>query len=616
MMETTLNFLIIEDSDMDVDLMVRHLRRSGYDFNFFRVETEGEMERALKSRHWDLVLSDYVLPQFSGLEALEVFKRHELEIPFIVVSGAIGEETAVEMIRAGANDYLIKGNLTRLGPAIDRELREAEHKRNHKKSEIMQMALYRISHAAATAKDMDCFYREIHTILVDLMDARNFFIALYDAEMNLIKYPYYQDEHDNVPDPHLPERGLTEYILRTGESVLITPGLFRELMTKGEVDQSSHPTLDWMGVPLHRQDQVIGVMVVRNYNRSNRYTEKQLAILDFISGQVEILLMKKLAEESHQESEKKFELFMNNLPLNVFINDSKGNTIFTNQGVFPGIDSPFLKSQIKKELYQKIEFELIEDDQDTFTNGSTHRLISLPFEDQKHFFEVIKFHIERQDQAPLTGGIAWDITDRINAEQRILQSSFELEKAYDATLEGWSYALELREKETAGHAQRTVSLTLDLARRLKLPEDQMIHIRRGVLLHDIGKMAISDNILLKPGPLNEQEWKEMRQHPSYAYQLLAPIPYLKLALDIPFSHHEYWDGSGYTRGLKGEQIPIAARIFSVVDVWDALHSNRPYRKAWPTNRIVEYIRANSGVQFDPDVVEPFLSILEEQGLKD
>jgi PAS domain S-box-containing protein len=192
-----------------------------------------------------------------------------------------------------------------------------------------------------------------------------------------------------------------------------------------------------------------------------------------------------------------------------------------------------------------------------------------------------------------------------------LQSSHEeLQLAYDRTLEGWAKALELRDKETEGHSQNVTQMTLRLAKSLNISNEELIHIRRGALLHDIGKMGIPDSILLKPGPLTADEWQIMRQHPAYAYQLLASIPYLRPALDIPYCHHEHWDGSGYPNGLKGEQIPLSARIFSIVDVWEALSSDRPYRKAWSPERIRAHLCEQKGKQFDPQIVDIFLDILE------
>ena len=198
--------------------------------------------------------------------------------------------------------------------------------------------------------------------------------------------------------------------------------------------------------------------------------------------------------------------------------------------------------------------------------------------------------------------IAIDNAELFNDLQR---SNIELSLAYDTTLEGWSRALDLRDRETEGHTQRVTEITERLARTADIPDTELVHLRRGALLHDIGKMGIPDQILLKPGPLTDEEWRIMRRHPQYAYEMLSPITFLRRAIDIPYCHHERWDGTGYPRGLKGEQIPLAARLFSVVDVWDALCSDRPYRVAWPEEKVRQYIRELSGKAFDPQVVDAF-----------
>lgn len=198
--------------------------------------------------------------------------------------------------------------------------------------------------------------------------------------------------------------------------------------------------------------------------------------------------------------------------------------------------------------------------------------------------------------------------DNANLFEKMQKSHNELSIAYDTTLEGWSHALDLRDKETEGHTQRVTEMTLKLARKLGISDAELVHLRRGALLHDIGKMGVPDNILLKPGALTEEEWVIMKKHPVYAYELLYPIPFLRKALDIPYCHHEKWDGSGYPNGLKRDEIPLSARIFAVIDVWDALTSDRPYRKAWSREKTREHILAGSGSHFDPRVVEAFLQM--------
>lgn len=189
-------------------------------------------------------------------------------------------------------------------------------------------------------------------------------------------------------------------------------------------------------------------------------------------------------------------------------------------------------------------------------------------------------------------------------------SNAELQIAYEATLEGWVRALDLRDKETEGHTKRVMSLTERLAKKLGMDGESLIHISRGALLHDIGKMAIPDGILLKPGALTPEERGFIQQHPIYAFEMLRPIKFLHRALEIPYCHHEKWDGTGYPRGLKGEEIPFSARIFAVVDVWDALIFDRPYRKGLPPVEVAKSIRELSGSHFDPQVVDAFLGLDE------
>ena len=232
---------------------------------------------------------------------------------------------------------------------------------------------------------------------------------------------------------------------------------------------------------------------------------------------------------------------------------------------------------------------------------------------------MILFH--RKDFTPSPGwssfletlagqaAIAMDITQMFDSLQR---ANLELSLAYEATIEGWSGALDLRDKETEGHSQRVTEMTIQMAKALQLGDEDINHMRRGALLHDIGKLGVPDSILLKVGKLTDEEWLIMRKHPEFAYDMLRPIAYLRDSLDIPYCHHEKWDGTGYPQGLKGEQIPLAARVFAIVDVWDALRSDRPYRQAWSEPDALQYIREQSGKHFDPQVVDVFLKEFENE----
>jgi putative two-component system response regulator len=329
-----LRLLIVEDSLEDLTLILHELRRGGHDPDYLRVENADAMRAELDRREWDLVISDHSIPRFDSLAALRVLRASAQDIPFVIVSGTIGEEYAVEIMKAGASDYVMKGKLSRLVPVVARELAEAAQRR-----------------------------------------------------------------------------------------------------------------------------------------------------------------ARRAAEQALREREQ--------------------------------------------------------------------------------------------------------------------QTILELNAAYNATLEGWARALDLRDHETEGHCRRVADLTVRLAAMRGLDESECAQIRRGALLHDIGKMGIPDHILLKPSALTPAEWEVMKRHPTYALELLGPVAFLKPSLDIPYCHHEKWDGTGYPQGLKGDEIPVAARLFAVADIWDALRSDRPYRAAWTPERARDHIAALAGSHLDPDAVGTFMKLLAE-----
>lgn len=212
----------------------------------------------------------------------------------------------------------------------------------------------------------------------------------------------------------------------------------------------------------------------------------------------------------------------------------------------------------------------------------------------------------------VTGALIYVIVARLLASsaERERRLHTALVETYEHTLSGWTRALRLRDQETEGHSARVTELAVRLGATMGLRGEALEHLRQGALLHDIGKIGVPDAILRKPGPLGDEEWVEMRRHPEYAYAMLAPIDHLRPILDIPYCHHERWNGSGYPRGLAGEAIPLPARIFAVVDVWDALTSDRPYRKAWSDKQVLGYLKAHAGDLFDPAVVRAFAALIE------
>lgn len=267
------------------------------------------------------------------------------------------------------------------------------------------------------------------------------------------------------------------------------------------------------------------------------------------------------------------------------------------------------------------EFRRAFEDSGSIVRQGFQSYVAMPLIAKGHLLGVLElFHRTRLDPtddwfsflATLStqAAIALDSATMFESLER---SNTELRLAYDRTIEGWARALDLRDEETEGHSRRVTDMTVSLAKRMGVPRDDLVHVRRGALLHDIGKMAVPDSILLKPGKLDQREWEIMKRHPTYAAELLGPIDFLRPALVIPLYHHEKWDGSGYPHGLKGKQIPIEARIFSVVDVYDALTSKRPYREAWQPQEAKRYIEEQAECHFDPTVVGTFLEMKAMQG---
>lgn len=880
----------------------------------------------------------------------------------------------------------------------------------------VQAAIYRISQAANSSPSLNDLYRQIHQILRELMPAENLIIALYDTHKELLSFPYVVDQYDEPPKQKKPGRGLTEYVLRTGESLLAPPAVFERLVEEGEVESIGTPSVDWLGVPLKTDDRTIGVIATQTYTEGVRFTYREEQVLSFVSTQIAMAIERRQAEDALRSSQQRYQALVeactdaiflekvdgkildcNAAALNMFgytydemihlsvqdllpeeirdqvieimnakiaeggylvegVNRKKDGQIIpvevstrltviddqqvvvafirdtteriqaqhalveseskfrtlaetTSAGIFilrnnrclyanPGwcsitgydqeeslvmdfdrlalaedrenyrqIVQGWMKSETKK--HQRIEVRIISKSGEikwldisaglieyegqqsimgtavdisarkhveeqmglqstalesaanaivitnplgevswvnesfkTLTGYSKEEIINkkmsilhsgkqpAEYYDQMWttirsgqvwrgelinrrkdgseypeemtitpvrnasneiaYFIAIKQNIssrrlrERELEAiarlssalrtavtrseivpaileetlhllgvdgglislynsntgrmfielgigvwrSLTGrslppgkGLAYHVVSTSDmyfndhasddpyfafnefkddlqslaavpliiqgrsigalivgsrgvvetSELRMLTAigdiaasgihradlfdqtrlqATELAYAYDATIEGWAHALELRDRETQGHSQRIASLTLNLARALGINESAMVHIRRGALLHDIGKMGIPDQILLKPGPLTDDEWKIMRMHPVYANEMLADIPYLQQALEIPYCHHEWWDGTGYPRRLKGEQIPLAARIFAIVDTWDALVSDRVYRSAWSEEKALAHIQERSGSHFDPQVVRVFTELLK------
>lgn len=437
------------------------------------------------------------------------------------------------------------------------------------------------------------------------------------------------------PDEVFSEHQLIENLKNDLDHVLLTNKSMKRLAywpIKNSNNENGKIRLDWRLSPVHNK---------------NGDVEWVLGVGRDITNLLE-------AEAALKKSEEKFRRVFETSGLGISLTDLSGNFISGNPTVLKMLgysQQEYIKLSVRDVTFPEdipINLKMIEEYKEGLRESFNVEKRMQRKNGEIFWASLISTLVRDEHGKPLfTIGMIEDITSRKLAEEREVKAQQKLQDlltkadqsrqallsliedqkiaeielkrltsnliiAYDSTLEGWSHALELREQETAGHSRRVVDLTLNVARRLGVTGDELVQIERGALLHDIGKMGIPDSILLKPGPLTVEEWVVMKKHPIYANDLLSKIDFLKPALDIPYSHHERWDGSGYPQGLVGKEIPLAARIFAVIDIWDALSSDRPYRSAWPREEILAYIRDISGKQLDPEIVGVFLDIVDQQ----
>ena len=657
-MGTKLRILLIEDSEDDARLVLREIQHGGYEVEFERAETADAMRAALTRQTWDLIICDFSLPRFSAPNALELLKKSNHDLPFIIVSGTIGEESAVNALKAGAHDFIIKGNFARLIPAIQRELKEAEVRRERRERERELEAIASVSSKLRTAKTLGEMLSQLLDQTLKLLEAEAGSIWLYDSTSETIELKAQQGWNDDyIKSSYQLGEGIPGLVVKLGQAIVARE--FRDdPQLTGENRNQIPKGIGGACVPLHAEDNIVGVMFI-NVTLPRELTKGEIRILNALAeiGGNSIHRMY-LHEQTIKQLERLAALRSIDLAISSVFDLQITLTILINEVIKQlNVDaasvlliqagSGRLEYVAGQGFYTRkieatsqrigqgnasravIERHIIEVPDLTNYTGKFMRAQLLVEEDFVSYYAVpliskgeVKGVLEIFNRSRLNPDGEWlDFLETLGGQtaiaiensilfQDLQRSNFELALAYDATIEGWSRALDLRDSETEGHTQRVTDLTLRLARKMGLGEDRLILIRRGALLHDIGKMGVPDHILLKPEELTEAEQQIMRQHPQLAYDMLEPIAYLRDALNIPYCHHEKWDGTGYPRGLSGTQIPLEARLFSIVDVWDAITTDRPYRKGWPRQEALKYIREQSGKDFDPKMVEIFLQEVE------
>lgn len=622
-----LRILLIEDSDNDAQLLLRELRRLGYDVDSERVEFAPELQSALTHKTWDLIICDYSLPRLTAPVALQILKSSKLDLPFIIVSGTIGEESAVNALKAGAHDFIIKGKYARLGPAIERELREAEIRRDRtraeeslREKERLLSEAQRIGHIGSWSLDIahntlqysDEMYRLLDISAEDFQHTREGFLNLIFSEDQPKAARWMDEINTGIPTQELEFRifhanGELHYIQCRGASVFNDAGLAERFV--GTAQDISERKFSELKI----RQQIAHLTALRTIDQAITSSFDMRFTLDVILSQ--------LVTQLQVDAAGILLLHPNEQILKYIATRGLRAPLIMTARL--GISDSYAGRAVTERRLVQIENLKIEPQREPMKT-------LLPEEDFTSYHGVpliikgkVTGVLEVFQRAPLMPSPEWIsfletlagqaaiAIDNAILFENLQRSNHELQQAYDATIEGWSYALDLRDKETEGHTRRVTGMALKLARLMGVEEEKLIHMRRGGLLHDIGKMGVPDNILLKPTALTDEEWRIMRQHPEFAHDWLTPIAYLREVVEIPYSHHEKWDGSGYPRALLGEAIPLASRIFAIADVWDALTSDRPYRPAWSREKAISYLRENTGLHFDPQVVKIFLDNIDE-----
>ncbi|HEY3312111.1 MAG TPA: HD domain-containing phosphohydrolase [Anaerolineales bacterium] len=631
-MNQPVRILYVDDYPLDRELVRDALEKENAGFELVEATSRAEFETLLVLGDYDLVLSDFNILGFEGLQVLEAVHARDANIPVVIVTGTGSEEVAAEAIKRGAADYVIKSpkHIQHLPHTILTVLENKRLQAEHKRAEIALM-----KSEARYRQIIDTAQEGVWTIDGD---NKTTFVNPRMAEMLGYTVPemtgafmtnFMDDEWVVVATAKLEmrRRGMKEqhefkFTRKDGSSIWTLI--------------NTNPIIDADG---EYQGALAMISDITERKRAEEKIQKQFehltalreidrAITSNFNLHLNLTtLLIHAINQLHVDAAAVLLLDPHSLRLEYVAGLGFHTQAIekTSLGLEEGYAGRAVINRQLVEISKLGEPDGAGPNKDYLAGEGFVSYYGVPLITRGQVKGVLEVYCRSPFSAWASGdsstssewldflntlaGQAAIAIDNSTLLEGLERSNFELTEAYDATIEGWSRALDLRDRETEGHTRRVTELTLKLTRAFKLSETEMAQVRWGALLHDIGKMGVPDSILLKPGPLTVDEWAIMKKHPTQAFELLAPIRYLRQALDIPHYHHEKWDGSGYPLGLKGEQIPFTARIFAVVDVWDALSSDRPYRAAWSASMVREYIRNMSGIHFDPQVVKVFMQMI-------
>ncbi|MBF0494199.1 MAG: diguanylate cyclase [Candidatus Omnitrophica bacterium] len=712
-MDSALRVLIVEDSQEDAFLLVRELKKGGYDVLFECVDTAIALNKNLEEHTWDIVISDYSMPQFNGLEALELLKKKSMDIPFILVSGKVGEETAVEAMKAGAHDYIMKNDLTRLVPAIRRELKDAEARKKQRESEKDRVRRYyqlevlsRTSQHINVVLEVPIIMQTLVAAAIELVGATGGTAGL--LENGKMKFSEYNEggKLKKLDFSFGPGKGVPGWV----DNDTIRPYMANDAAHDTEVIpeiKKAFNAYNLVSIPIfNKTRQLTGCFLI--YNKENRapFEPEDIFTLQGLAASAAVALENARMMEEIKTAKDKTETLYNEL-LRSSKKLKKLSLVDPQTGLF---NHRYLNEVMESELQRAKKeggcFSVSMIDIDYFKSVNDvygHHVGDLVI---TQFAKHLKSMIRRYDVVTRSGGeefvVLFPDTDRVKAialSQRLLEAlnkcefgnkerviklrtsiavasypddniikSADLMNLAETILEkikgeggnkvcscldikdnklcvkwetgdipevrflkekieklgkrekqnsieaifAFAKTIESRDHYTGEHVEETIRYSMKLAKELRLSKEETEKIRQASILHDLGKVGISDKILHKKTKLTVKEFEEIKKHPQIAADIRRTIHFMKDITPLVLYHHERWDGKGYPEGLKGTDIPVGARIIALADVYQALTSNRPYRKAYPPEKALEIIEQNSGKQFDPAITETFLGILKNK----
>jgi PAS domain S-box-containing protein len=595
----SLRVLMVEDSEDDMLLEIRELKKGGYNPVYERVETAAAMKKALKEKKWDIILCDYKLPKFNAPSAIAVLKETNIDIPVIIVSGAIGEETAVECMRLGAHDYIMKNNLSRLCVAIARELDEANSRSKRKQAE-------------EELRENEEKYRWMLDNMADVITVMDMNLRFTYVSPSIIRMRGYTAEEATAQ---------TFEQVMTPESLKISAKVFEEEMRLEASGTADPDRIRIVEVEQYRKDG--SIVLMENHLSFMRDEAKKPVGIISVSHDI---TDRKRTKEALLESEAQYRWLSEHITDGVWLIDMNLKptyqspsmeklTGFTHEEL---MELP-MEKRVTPESF-KLAFELfLELLPRIMADSDYNPLRTLELEccckDGTILWTENKFSGIRDENGKPVSILAEvrDITERKQAEEERKQSFERVRKALRATVQAISMTVEMKDPYTSGHQQRVADLARSIATEMGLSADRQDFIRTASSIHDIGKISLPAEILSKPTKLTDLEFKLIKTHSQSGYDILKDIEFPWPVADVVLQHHERMDGSGYPHGLKGENISLEARILAVADVVEAITSHRPYRPALGIDVALEEISRNRGIFYDADAVDACLKLFREKG---